>query len=66
MCQIRMFCGGVVVILGAVIAATSMSIGQIVAARFILGGGIAIMTVGAPAVSTSLIDSCIVPPAVQV
>ena len=47
-----MFLGGCVIILGAILAATSMSLAQIVVARFILGGGIAIMTVGAPAVSS--------------
>lgn len=47
-----MFLGGCVIILGAILAATSMSLAQIVLARFILGGGIAIMTVGAPAVSS--------------
>jgi len=49
-----MFLGGCVIILGAILAATSMSLAQIVIARFILGGGIAIMTVGAPAYAVEI------------
>lgn len=41
--------GGVVIIVGSVIACTSNTIAQLTVGRFILGAGIAIMTVGAPA-----------------
>ena len=41
--------GGVVIIVGAVIACTSNTVAQITVGRFVLGSGIAIMTVGAPA-----------------
>lgn len=44
-----MFIGAWVIIVGAVIACSSSTIAQITVGRFILGGGIAIMTVGAPA-----------------
>lgn len=49
-----MFAGGIVIILGAVIVTSAMHIAQIVVGRFVLGAGIAIMTVGAPAVSHQL------------
>jgi MFS family permease len=44
-----MFVGGGVIILGMIIISTSMTIPQIVVGRFVLGFGIAIMTVAAPA-----------------
>ena len=44
-----MFCGGIVIILGMIIVATSATIPQFVVGRFVLGVGIAIMTVAAPA-----------------
>ncbi|KXJ97332.1 lactose permease [Microdochium bolleyi] len=49
-----MFAGGCVIIVGAIVAATSMTLPQIVVARFILGGGISIMTVGAPAYAVEI------------
>ncbi|KAI0540303.1 putative MFS lactose permease [Xylaria digitata] len=44
-----MFCGGVVIIIGTAIIASSSTIPQFVVGRFILGLGIATMTVSAPA-----------------
>ncbi|KAH7040857.1 lactose permease [Microdochium trichocladiopsis] len=52
--RMTMFVGGAVIILGAIVASTSMTLAQIVVARFILGGGIAIMTVGAPAYAVEI------------
>lgn len=49
-----MFVGAIVIILGMVIAATSKTVAQLVVARFILGVGIAIMTVGAPAYAVEI------------
>ncbi|ROW15192.1 hypothetical protein VPNG_02982 [Cytospora leucostoma] len=47
--RIAMFIGGVVIIVGSIIACTSNEIAQLTVGRFVLGAGIAIMTVGAPA-----------------
>jgi len=44
-----MFAGGVVVIVGVVIISSSSTVAQFVVGRFILGLGIAVMTVAAPA-----------------
>lgn len=44
-----MFIGAWVIIVGAVIACSASTVAQITVGRFILGGGISIMTVGAPA-----------------
>jgi MFS family permease len=44
-----MFSGAWVIILGAIIASTSSTLAQLTVGRFILGIGIQIMTVGAPA-----------------
>jgi MFS family permease len=44
-----MFCGAWVIILGAIVAATSFHLAQLVIGRFILGAGIQMMTVAAPA-----------------
>jgi MFS family permease len=44
-----MFCGAWVIILGAIIASTSTTLAQLIIGRFILGIGIQIMTVAAPA-----------------
>lgn len=44
-----MFAGAWVIIIGAVIACTSGTVAQLTVARFILGAGISIMTVAAPA-----------------
>lgn len=46
-----MFAGATVIIVGAIVAATSHHYAQLVVSRFILGFGIAIMTVAAPAYS---------------
>lgn len=47
--KICMFSGAWVIILGAIIASTSSTLAQLTVGRFILGIGIQIMTVGAPA-----------------
>jgi sugar porter (SP) family MFS transporter len=44
-----MFTGGWVIILGMIIISSAHSYGQIVAGRFLLGAGISVMTVAAPA-----------------
>ncbi|RSH94246.1 hypothetical protein EHS25_004049 [Saitozyma podzolica] len=49
-----MFVGGGTIILGMIIAATSKHIAQLVVGRFVLGFGIAIMTVAAPAYSIEI------------
>lgn len=49
-----MFAGAWVIILGMVVAATGKHVGQLIAGRFILGFGIAIMTVAAPAYSMEI------------
>lgn len=46
-----MFCGSVVIIAGMIIMVTSKHIEQFVVGRFVLGAGISLMTVGAPAYS---------------
>lgn len=46
-----MFAGGFVIIIGMIIAATAQGVPQLVVGRFVLGVGISIMTVAAPAVS---------------
>lgn len=48
-----MFIGACVIIVGSIIACTAGTVAQLVVARFILGAGIAVMTVSAPAVSVS-------------
>ncbi len=52
--RVAMFCGGVVIILGMVIAATANTLPQFVVGRFVLGFGISIMTVAAPAYSVEI------------
>ncbi|KAK1757738.1 general substrate transporter [Echria macrotheca] len=49
-----MFAGGIVIIVGMIIIATSNAIPQFVGGRFVLGFGIAIMTVAAPAYSIEI------------
>jgi MFS family permease len=44
-----MFTGAWVIIIGAIIASTSFQLAQLIIGRFILGIGIQIMTVAAPA-----------------
>ncbi|RWA13939.1 hypothetical protein EKO27_g1149 [Xylaria grammica] len=44
-----MFCGGIIIIIGTAIIASSSTIPQFVVGRFVLGLGIATMTVSAPA-----------------
>lgn len=46
-----MFTGAVIIVIGSIIGATASHIAQIVVARFVLGFGIAVMTVAAPAYS---------------
>ena len=49
-----MFTGGAVIIIGMIIISTSTTLPQFVVGRFILGFGIAIMTVAAPAYSIEI------------
>lgn len=49
-----MFCGGIVIIAGMVIATAAKGIPEFVVARFVLGVGISIMTVAAPAYSIEI------------
>ncbi len=49
-----MFCGSAVIILGMIIIATSSAIPQFIVGRFVLGIGIAIMTVAAPAYAVEI------------
>ncbi|KAI5922437.1 lactose permease [Camillea tinctor] len=52
--RIAMFCGGVTIIVGMIITATAMAIPQFVVGRFVLGVGISIMTVAAPAYAVEI------------
>ncbi|PMD16251.1 lactose permease [Hyaloscypha hepaticicola] len=52
--RVGMFCGAWVIILGSVIAASSHVMAQLVVGRFILGAGIQIMTVAAPAYAVEI------------
>ncbi|ETS72989.1 hypothetical protein PFICI_15381 [Pestalotiopsis fici W106-1] len=49
-----MFCGAIVIIVGAVIVATSSTVAQFVVGRFVLGMGIQVMTVAAPAYAVEI------------
>jgi MFS family permease len=49
-----MFCGACVIILGSIIAASANKMAQLVVGRFILGAGIQIMTVAAPAYAVEI------------
>ncbi len=49
-----MFVGAVVIIVGMVIAATAKAQGQLVGGRFVLGLGISIMVVAAPAYAVEI------------
>jgi MFS family permease len=49
-----MFSGGIVIIAGMIIASSAHSIPQLVVGRFVLGVGISIMTVAAPAYSIEI------------
>ncbi|KAH8891115.1 putative MFS lactose permease [Thozetella sp. PMI_491] len=49
-----MFCGAIVIIVGAILTSTSDTYAQLVVGRFVLGAGISIMTVGAPAYSIEI------------
>lgn len=49
-----MFSGGAVIIIGTIIAATAMGQGQLIAGRFVLGLGISIMVVAAPAYAVEI------------
>lgn len=52
-----MFGGGVVINLGMIIAATAHSVPQLVISRLILGMGISIMTVAAPAYVSAILGT---------
>ncbi|KAK4647913.1 uncharacterized protein QC761_105590 [Podospora bellae-mahoneyi] len=47
--RVGMFCGGVVINIGMIIISTAMTTPQFIVGRFVLGLGIAVMTVAAPA-----------------
>lgn len=49
-----MFAGCGTIILGMIISVTGKTVGQLVAGRFVLGFGIAICTVGAPAMAVEI------------
>lgn len=49
-----MFSGAVVIIVGMIITATAMTIAQFIVGRFILGFGISVMTVAAPAYAVEI------------
>jgi len=49
-----MFAGGIVIIIGMVIASSAHGVPQLVVGRFVLGLGISIMTVAAPAYSIEI------------
>jgi MFS family permease len=49
-----MFLGAIVIIVGAVIVATSSTVAQFVVGRFVLGMGIQVMTVAAPAYAVEI------------
>jgi MFS family permease len=52
--KICMFSGAWVIIIGAIIAATSSKLAQLIVGRFILGVGIQVMTVAAPAYAVEI------------
>lgn len=49
-----MFSGGWIIIIGAIIAATSNKLAQLIVGRFVLGVGIQVMTVAAPAYAVEI------------
>lgn len=53
-----MFIGACVIIVGSIIACSAGTVAQLTVARFILGAGIAVMTVSAPAVSEAVPCPC--------
>ncbi|KAI2627009.1 general substrate transporter [Hypomontagnella submonticulosa] len=52
--RVGMFSGAVVIIVGMIITATAMTIAQFIVGRFILGFGISVMTVAAPAYAVEI------------
>jgi MFS family permease len=52
--RVGMFSGSIVIIIGVVIISTSSALAQFIVGRFILGFGIAIMTVAAPAYAVEI------------
>lgn len=49
-----MFCGGWIIILGSIVITTAHTLGQFLAGRLILGIGIQIMVVSAPAYAVEI------------
>ncbi|CDZ97895.1 lactose permease [Phaffia rhodozyma] len=47
--RVGMFCGGLVICIGMAVVSSAHQMGQLIAGRFILGWGVSIMTVAAPA-----------------
>jgi MFS family permease len=52
--RVAMFAGGVVIIIGVAIISSSFHVPQLIVGRFVLGVGIAIMTVAAPAYAVEI------------
>lgn len=52
--KIGMFSGAVIIIVGMIIVSTSSTIAQFVVGRFVLGFGISVMTVAAPAYAVEI------------
>lgn len=49
-----MFVGAIIIVVGAIIVATSNTLAQFVVGRFVLGTGIQVMTVAAPAYAVEI------------
>ncbi|EED19116.1 MFS lactose permease, putative [Talaromyces stipitatus ATCC 10500] len=52
--RVGMFCGGVIIIVGAILTSTANTVGQFITGRFVLGAGIMFMTVAAPAYAVEI------------
>ncbi|KAI0386476.1 general substrate transporter [Hypomontagnella monticulosa] len=52
--KVGMFSGAIIIILGMIITATAMTIAQFIVGRFVLGFGISVMTVAAPAYAVEI------------
>jgi MFS family permease len=50
-----MFVGAWIIVIGAIITSTSMTYAQFVVGRFVLGCGIQVMTVAAPAYAVEIV-----------
>jgi MFS family permease len=52
--RVAMFAGAIVIIVGAILTSTASTVAQFVVGRFVLGVGISIMTVAAPAYAVEI------------